>query len=337
MAGRCLSPIAVFLFLSVVVRAALAEAPAPAVPAAPASISVPGLVTPLPGASFSQQIIINNNFGSLPAAVPPPAGPVPATVAQPSLGLAPLPVSTLPPLEAATVGAASSARVVEAAAPAASGNGFRLTLSGGAIGASDGSSSVGGGLGADLHFFHYFGLELEGILAGNTNGSGTAVNAFEGMAHAKFQIPFRSPLIDFTPKIGIGYVMAGSSYGSANGLSLMAGGEVELFHFVIAGAEYVRGLSPTSDSVAPVYSGGAMAYQAPNPFLTSQRQPQPVDPHPTYQFLPDPSSTVQYQRVSVTLGARVAKGFQLGAKISETDLGSGISRTLKGGYLQFEF
>jgi hypothetical protein len=118
------------------------------------------------------------------------------------------------------------------------------------LGASFGVFSNGGqsrsvaGVQADLRLLHYLGIEGEAAVGLPGDGAGVGLG---GMAFAKVLLPFRSPILDFTPKGGVGVV-------AGRGLAGMLGGEVEFFRFLAVTADLVAGLESRSAYYYP-YGG----------------------------------------------------------------------------------
>ncbi len=165
-----------------------------------------------PTSNNQPTIIINNNFPSQAPSAPTPSLP-----------------STSPPTPSAP--AEIQGRMNAPDHPEVD-NGFRLALGLGS-GKIDSTSVFVPSMRADYRFADYFGVEVRGAYAHNHELA---------LGLGKFQIPFKSRWIDFTPStgVGIGFERIGETTFTGTQATLSA--ELELFHFLILRAEYALGV-----------------------------------------------------------------------------------------------
>lgn len=230
---------------------------------------------------FSQQIIINNYPLPVPSApTAPPAASAPAVTSAVAGS-----VPSVPPEETSDAEGAHS---------------FRLKAAGG----PRSSSGVGLGLNADLRFLYYFGLEANAGVGVGSRETSTELNA-----HAKILLPLKSPIIDFTPKFGIGYSAHKVRDSGFSGGTLMLGAEIELFHFLVAGIEYRTRLSNSQPRRA--------MYSTPNDATVySHHSSSPYDS----QVSEGPS--LKFQQASLYGAVRASSRILLGIDYTETYLSS---------------
>jgi hypothetical protein len=156
-----------------------------------------------------------------------------------------------------------STELMPAAASAPEDSPFALMTSfGGGIGSAynDAATAPAFDLNVDFTAWKYFGLETEGfyILTGQTSSTGVATQsrAWGVVPDLKFQLPFTTGRIQWTPRLGLGYALfqtglltgASAENTSISGLVGLIGLQIEIYSTVILKADYLSSFSSSTTS-----------------------------------------------------------------------------------------
>lgn len=210
--------------------------------------------------------------------------------------------------------AAPAVSVAQPASPPAAeeneSNGFYLGILGG-ITKGSGDTLVLAGLAPKLRFGRFFALEgtVRGAVPEHSFGEAALLSA---SAHLTAQLTFRSALLDFTPKIGVGYSghhVGGSSF---SGLTGLYGVEVELGQLAFS----LEAVAGSSSSRERVYSAQSVVIADPSPPLYGDAYYYPIDTEPYYGT----ESRQGYARVDVTAAVKLGSKDRCGVQYSKSTL-----------------